>query len=129
MYLALAWDDNLVIVVYFLALVVVALAAARLTALFLWDEITRPWREKKLAKHPPGTKIHKLLTCYWCAGFWASLLVVSYSSAVAIVGETAGWMPWGTLASLPVTVLAVAYAAPWILDMEKEREQRGIRAD
>lgn len=107
--------------IYLLAFVVVVLAAARVTGIFLWDEITRPWREKRLAKHPPGTKINKLLTCYWCFGFWVSLLLVTYLQVIAVA---VAWLPWHTLLLLPLTIPAVAYGCGWVLDKEQESNVR-----
>lgn len=111
--------------IYFLAFVAVVLASARLTALLLWDAITAPWRDKKLDRHPPGTKLHKLLTCHWCMSFWTSLLFASFVHGVAV---GSGWLTWHTLLLSPVSIFACAYATGWVLDMEKERELN-VRAD
>lgn len=97
------------------------LAAARGTAWLLWDEMTRPWRERRLEKHPPGTKIHKLLTCYWCAGFWASLLTVTFTYANA---AWIGAIPWRTWPLVLVVTFATAYGCGWVLDKEQESNVR-----
>lgn len=56
--------------------ILLSLATYRLTRLFLLDEITEPLRDAIWKKFPPHTKLGYLLTCFWCFGFWASILVV-----------------------------------------------------
>lgn len=78
----------------FLNLVILALASFRLTRLIVFDKITEflrtPFFDEKEEKYedgtieiyylPKGKGIKKffgeLLSCYWCTGIWASLLVV-----------------------------------------------------
>ena len=56
--------------------VILALASYRITRLVIEDEIAdrpRNWLFKKIK---PGSFFDTLLTCYWCLGFWVSVLVV-----------------------------------------------------
>ena len=59
-------------------LVILALAAYRLTHLVTTDAIADGFRTKVWKKFPPTTKIGYLITCNWCTGFWASLFVVIF---------------------------------------------------
>ncbi len=53
-----------------------ALATYRLTRLAIEDVITAKWRNKVLEKFPPTEdKWSYVLTCPWCAGMWAGLVV------------------------------------------------------
>lgn len=60
-----------------LEFIILALAAYRLTRLFIEDVIFDTPRDAIWKKFPPeSTKIGYLLTCYWCLGLWVSGLVV-----------------------------------------------------
>lgn len=109
-------DANLVDVIYLLGFVVLVLATARLTRVFSIDEIAAPLRDWILGKWGENSKPGKLARCYWCAGFWVALLLTSWTHA-STVGM--GWVDPRTLVFLPVEILAVAYAAPWVLDKEE----------
>lgn len=56
--------------------ILLSLATYRLTRLVLLDEIAEPLRERIWKRFPPHTKFGYLFTCFWCFGFWASILVV-----------------------------------------------------
>lgn len=115
--------------IYLLAFVVLVLAAARATRVIVIDEIAAPVRrwvlanEKKLlgGKLGPTPRLGKLVRCYWCSGFWVSALLVLYTQSAACF---AGWLPWQSMALVPVTAFAVAYASAWVLD--KEEAANGI---
>ena len=53
-----------------LELIVVVLAAYRLTRLVVEDNITEGMRSWIWKRRGPETKIGYLFTCYWCMGFW-----------------------------------------------------------
>lgn len=62
-----------------LALLIYALAVARVTGLIVADSITEPIRDRitvKLDDQPGslGEAIATLITCPWCAGMWVSLV-------------------------------------------------------
>lgn len=102
--------------IYLLAFVTLVLASARWTRVFNIDEIFAPGRNWIINRYGAASKPGKIARCYWCAGFWISCLVTLFANIVAV---QAGWIPWETLALLPVTGPAVAYAAGWILDKEE----------
>ncbi len=78
------------------------LAAFRLTRLVTEDAITEGLRERVMAEayRKPGgvgAKVHKLVECPWCAGFWISAGVVAARTLapkawqpVAVVLATSG---------------------------------------
>ena len=107
--------------IYILAFVVLVLAAARATRVIVIDEIAAPLRNWVLTKWPPPSKPAKVVTCYWCAGFWVALTLAAYTHWIFCF---AGWAPWQTMALLPLTTFAVAYASSWVLD--KEEAANGI---
>lgn len=58
------------------------LAARRLTSLVVEDEITRSLREKIVEKFPPETtKIGYLVTCTKCVSVWAAVVIVALDRA------------------------------------------------
>jgi len=77
--------------------VVVALAAMRLTRLAIMDSISEPIRIRIIAKTGLGGKIHKLLSCSWCAGFWICLIL-----------GTITWFYRGVWVMLPLVILALS---------------------
>jgi hypothetical protein len=86
-------------------LILLSLAAFRLTRLVTTDTVTDGIRNQIWKKFPPSTKLGYLITCNWCTGFWVSLLlgclwlvipealtVVSLVLAVsALVGLISAW--------------------------------------
>ncbi len=61
------------------ALIVYALAVARLTGLIVADSITEPARDALIGwldDRPKtlGSALATLITCPWCAGMWVSLI-------------------------------------------------------
>jgi len=102
-------------VIYLLAFVVLVLAAARATRVIVFDDIAIGLRSAVMRKFGEDSKLAKLVTCYWCAGFWISGLMCLYVHTLACF---IGWLPWHTVALLPVTTFAVAYSASWVLDKE-----------
>lgn len=53
------------------------LACFRLTKLAIDDEITKPWRDRILERHPPAdTKLGYWLTCPWCFSATAGAFIV-----------------------------------------------------
>ena len=59
-------------------LIILALAATRITLLITTDTITQPLRERIWEKRPPETSRYGyLITCNWCSSFYAATLVAS----------------------------------------------------
>ena len=102
--------------IYLLAFVALVLATARATRVIVIDEVAAPLRNWVLRTWPVPSKPSKLIRCYWCAGFWVALVLTVYAQAVAVF---AGWLPYQSLALIPITTFAVAYAAAWVLDREE----------
>lgn len=96
--------------IYFLAFVVIVLAVARLTRVIVIDDIGLPLRQRVLTKWPLPSKPGKLVTCYWCAGFWMSGLA-------ALAAHTL--FPWNPFLAVPLLTLATSYAVGVVLDMEE----------
>lgn len=101
--------------IYLLAFAVVTLAVARATRVIVFDDIAQPLRAWILRRWPLPSAPGKLVTCYWCAAVWISLLGCLFVHTVTCA---AGWLPWHTFALLPVNWFAVAYASAWVLDKE-----------
>lgn len=62
-----------------LALLLYALAVARVTGLIVSDTITEPMRDRLIdwldnRPHTLGSAIATLITCPWCAGMWIALI-------------------------------------------------------
>ena len=66
-------------------LLVLSLAGYRATRFIIEDTITEGIRNKIWSKFPPSTKLGYLITCYWCTGFWVSLVLVTCFFAFPIV--------------------------------------------
>jgi hypothetical protein len=83
------------------ALVVYALAVARVTGLITQDEITRPARDWLLARLDdtgPARAVAYLITCPWCASIY-----------VAAVAAPIAWLwGWHLALLLPALVLAAS---------------------
>lgn len=58
-------------------LLVLALAAYRLTRFLVEDHLFEGVREFIWKRWNPGTKLGYLFTCYWCMGFWMSSFIVA----------------------------------------------------
>jgi hypothetical protein len=56
---------------------ILALAAYRITRLIVEDTLLEPLRERVWKRFPPETKLGYLFTCFWCTGFWVSVLIVA----------------------------------------------------
>ena len=88
-----------------------ALASFRITRLIVFDRITefirRPFFDEIVEKNEMGQE-EELLDCYWCTGFWVSLLlfllywffpqvaepvilVFALAGAAAIIETVIGW--------------------------------------
>lgn len=52
------------------------LAAYRITRLIIEDEVLDAPRNAVFERIKPNGYLYTLLTCYWCLGFWVSILVV-----------------------------------------------------
>ena len=59
-------------------LLILILAAFRLTHLITTDAIADGFRTSVWKKFPPATKIGYLITCNWCTGFWVSIFLVIF---------------------------------------------------
>lgn len=59
-----------------LAVVVLALAAHRLTRLALLDTMPFGTLRDRLIRRKPHGRVAELLTCPWCLGWWVSASVV-----------------------------------------------------
>lgn len=90
------------------------LAAGRLTRLLVSDDIMEwlrkpflEWKEEEggdiLYPHPRGAGIRRfigeLLSCYWCTGIWASIILYS------------GFFFWPVVFMPVILVLSIAYGA------------------
>lgn len=78
------------------ALVLIALASARLTRLVTTDTILDPPRDWLLLRLPTRSKIATLIECNYCTGFWVTLATVLI------------WHGWGTVGRWVVWVWAAA---------------------
>lgn len=68
--------------------VIGALAAHRLTRLAIQDVITAKPRNRILEKYPPTQDSWSyVLTCPWCAGMWAGLVVAALQGKGGSVGK------------------------------------------
>lgn len=89
-------------------LVLYALAVARITTLVTHDEITRPVRERLVARFDPYRRVHRGLVyllgapdgdatgCPWCVSIWVGTLTAPIIYL------------WGTTPIVSVIVLALA---------------------
>lgn len=83
------------------AMVVYALAVARISALITQDELTRPARDWLLARLDdgrPAQTVAYLITCPWCASIY-----------VAAVAAPVAWF-WGWHLALLLPALALAFS-------------------
>lgn len=96
-----------------LALILLVLAAARITRLVVADDITKPAR--LWVARQPGRAFDWLLdlvSCHWCAGLWASAVTVG------------AWAAWSHTFALQVVVVTLAIAQAQAMVNERE-ERRG----
>lgn len=103
-----------------LLLLVYALAAARLTRLIVTDDIAQPVRDviarqalRTGARGRAGSWLLSLVSCYWCAGFWASGAVVL------------AWWWWGDVPAVALLIVTLAVAQVQAMVNGRE-EPRGI---
>lgn len=60
-------------------LLILALAAYRITRLIIEDAITEPIRERIWKRYQPnGINLGYWITCYWCAGFAVSVFMILF---------------------------------------------------
>lgn len=86
-----------------LALLLYALAVARVTGLITTDSITEDARDAVIGwlddrPHTLGAYLAKLITCPWCAGMWVSMV------AAPLV-----WI-WGDSPVMLIPALALAFS-------------------
>jgi hypothetical protein len=79
-----------------LQLVVVALAATRITVLVVADAIADRPRDWLMQTRPPWVSV--LLSCFWCVGWWVG---IAFGLA---------WLLWPVGTATVAVPLAVAYA-------------------
>lgn len=87
---------------YVLLLMLAVLATARLTRLVNADSITAPVRAWWLARVGPRSTAAEFMTCPWCVGFWAALLVIGTGLLALHTGALWWW-------AAPAAVLATSY--------------------
>lgn len=109
--------------IYLLAFVVLVLASARATRVIVYDEIAQPLRAWVLTKYPLPSKPGKLVTCYWCAGFWVSglfsLVAIDAIRLAGLAPALDGWQGWAASAKLLfLLTFATSYAVGVLLDKE-----------
>lgn len=85
--------------------------------MIVYDEIGQPLRSWVLRKWPLPSKPGKLVTCYWCSGFWVSLFAVATTLTVAAASH---WLPWASMWLTPLLTFAVSYGAAWVLEKEDD---------
>jgi len=110
-------------VIYFVGLVVLVLATARLTRLIYFDDITMRMRTGIDARFGQDSFLSRVAWCPWCASVWAAMAL----SAPACTGLWL-WGHWPAAAAaaawLPLA-LAASYPAGWIVDRETTLTSRG----
>ncbi len=78
------------------------LATARLTRLVNADTITATLRASWLTRFGARTTAGGFITCPWCVGFWAALLVTGTGVWAYTTNALAWW-------AIPATVLAISW--------------------
>lgn len=91
-------------------LIIIALAAARVTVLVVEDTILDVPRGRLLARLIEYPSLSYLVTCHRCAGFWVS------------VAWVVAWWAWPDATTLIGLPFAVAAAAWWLGGSWMERE-------
>lgn len=85
--------------------------------MIVFDEVGAPLRTWVLRRWPLPSKPGKLVTCYWCSGFWVSALTCLIAATALPTPGT--WREWVTAGFWYVlATFAVAYGASWVLDKE-----------
>lgn len=95
------------------ALVVYALAVARITGLIAADEITRPAREwvlDHLDDTAPARTVAYLITCPWCVSIWVG----------AVAAPIAWYWGWHPAVILPALVLAASQVTGMASDLGRK---------
>jgi hypothetical protein len=93
-----------------IALLVAALATARLTRLVTRDQITHPIRRRLLARLDHDGMTAYLIVCDWCVSMWVA-------AAGAALGAWSGASSWW---QAPGIALAFSYTAGWLASKEGE---------
>jgi hypothetical protein len=93
-----------------LLLLIMGLAAARLTRLVVTDQISEPLRNWAYRRDPQMRHIGYIVSCPYCTGIYASGCVVALTNLAWAFWET----PGGYAAAGVVVLLAVAQAALWL---------------
>lgn len=106
---------TLILVIDFVTLIVLFLAAARATRIVVMDTITLPVRAWILKRSGVGGFFSTLVHCVTCSGFWLSAVVV---------GTWALW-PTNRLIHAGLIALAAAEVAPRILNWEPRNNTGG----
>ncbi len=99
------------------AFVVLVLATARLTRAVSIDSLTAPIREWIGRKYGETSLIHKLIWCYWCAGWWVAGFTSLLAQILAVTTHQLSW--WVAALTWLLLWPATAYASSWVLDQEK----------
>lgn len=104
-------------VIYLVAFVVLVLATARLTRLMCKDDLTHPIRTKIDKILGQNSFLSRLIWCHWCVGVWVSLGTSSF--AMQAVYDLVPMSPKAAILAWLLLIPANAYAASWVIDMEK----------
>ena len=103
--------------VYLVAFVVLVLATARLTRLVTRDDLTAPMRQGIDKWLGENSFVSRVIWCHWCAGVWVSVGTSSMAMqalyAFGTISAKVAILSWLLL------IPANAYAASWVIDMEK----------
>lgn len=103
--------------IVFVGFIITVLATARLTRLAIFDRVFSPVRDRIVKDAAPGGLLAYFFECYWCMGFWVSIPVTTATSIAAVPLLHLSWL---TLLLLPVTILAVSYAAAFLIEKEEK---------
>ena len=99
-----------------LLLLIMGLAAARLTRLVVTDQISEPLRNWAYRHDPQMRHIGYIMGCPYCTGIYASAAVVALTNLAWAFWKT----PGGYVAAGLVVILAVAQAALWLTPKTKD---------
>lgn len=87
-------------------LVLVTLAAARVTRVIVTDKIGEPLRVFVVRRRGEKSMLSYLMFCSWCMGLWVSAALTVAVWWPAHLADRIGVTTW---AALPITILAVAH--------------------